>query len=86
MKQPTQKDKAILVIETMVMEGVPFDLEFDVATDRETDPKLIEISKVFSQIYKFAHVSRNPTCIESHGDWVKELNKAYKSLGIKETK
>ena len=80
MKSPTQKDKALLVIEAMVEEGIPFDLEFDVAAERETDPKLIAISDIFSSIYRYAHVARNPSCIKAHGDWVKELNKAYKSL------
>ena len=80
MKSPTQKDKALLVIEVMVEEGIPFDLEFDVAAERETDPKLIAISDIFSSIYRYAHVARNPSCIKAHGDWVKELNKAYKSL------
>jgi len=82
----TRKDKAIFVIEAIVSEGIPFDLEFDVATDRETDPKLIAISELFSKIYRYSHVARNPSCIKAHGDWVKELNKAYKSLGIKEVK
>jgi hypothetical protein len=84
MKRPSQKDKALLVIEALVMEGIPFDLEVDIALDREKDPKLIEISEIFSKIYEYAHVARNPICIESHGDWVKELNKAYKRLNIKE--
>ena len=86
MKRPTQKDKALLVIEAMVVEGIPFDLEFDIAVERETDPKLIAICGIFSRIYRYAHVARNPSCIKAHGDWVKELNKSYKSLGIKEAK
>jgi hypothetical protein len=86
MKHITQKDKALLVIEAMVEEGIPFDLEFDIAIDRETDPKLIAISEIFSKIYRYAHVARNPSCIKAHGDWVKDLNKAYKTLGIKEVK
>ena len=80
MKHPTQKDKALLVIEAIVAEGTPFDLEFDIALERETDPKLIEISEIFSKIYKYAHVARNPSCISIHKDWVKELNKSYKAL------
>ena len=86
MKRLTQKDKALLVIEAMVEEGIPFDLEFDIAMDREKDPKLTAINEIFSSIYKYAHVARNPSCIKAHGDWVKDLNKAYKSLGIKEVK
>jgi len=84
MKRPTQKDKALLVIEAMVEEGIPSDLEFDIAAERETDPKLIAISDIFSSIYRYAHVARNPSCIKAHGDWVKDLNKAYKRLNIKE--
>ena len=82
----TLKDKALLVIEAIVSEDIPFDLEFDIAVDRETDPKLIAISRIFSSIYRYAHVARNPSCIKAHGDWVKDLNKAYKALGIKEDK
>jgi hypothetical protein len=86
MKRPSQKDKALLVIEALVMEGIPFDLEVDIAMGREQDPKLIEISEIFSKIYEYVHVARNPICIETHDDWVKDLNKAYKRLNIKEVK
>ena len=82
-KHITQKEKALLVIEAMVEEGVPFDLEFDIATERETDPRLIAISNIFSSIYRYAHVARNPSCIKSHEDWIEDLNKAYKSLVLK---
>jgi hypothetical protein len=83
-KRLTRKDKALLVIEALVSEGIPFDLEYDVAVERETNPKLIEVSEIFSNIYRHVHVARNPSCIKAHGDWVKDLNKAYKRLNIKE--
>lgn len=80
-KKPlNRKDKAIMVIEALVSEGTPFDLEFDVALDREKDPKLIEISIIFSQIYKYAHVASNPSCISVHKDWIKDLNRTCKSM------
>ena len=74
------KDKALLLIEALVAEGIPFDLEFDIAMGREEDTKLIEISKIFSTIYRFAHVAQNPSCISVHGNWVKQLNNTYRSF------
>ena len=75
-----RKDKAILVIEALVSEGIPFDLEFDIALEREKDPKLIEISNLFNKIYEYAHVASNPSCISVHKDWIEDLNKTYKSM------
>ena len=76
----TLQDKAIRVIEALVSEGLPFDLEFDVAMGREKDPKLIELNDILCSIYRFVHVAQNPCCMASHDDWIQELNKTYKSM------
>ena len=74
------KDKALLVIEILTSEGEAFDLEFDYAMGRIKDERLIELNRILTAIYKFAHVARNPSCIDAHKEWVKELEQTYEAM------
>lgn len=74
------KDKALLVIESLTSEGEAFDLDFEVMMGRIKDDRLIKLAEILGTIYKFAHIARNPSCIESHNAWVVELENAYQCM------
>ena len=73
-------DKALLVIEALTTEGAVFDLEFDVIQGRVKDKRLLKLNRVFTDIYKCAHVARKPSCNSSHKEWVKHLNQTYDAM------
>ncbi len=74
------KDKALAMIELLSSEGEAFDLEFQVLHKRINDPRLLKLNRVLTDIYKYAHVAQNPSCIGVHSEWVKELNETYDEL------
>ena len=36
--------------------------------------------KIFEDIYKYAHIGRSPSCMDSHKDWVAELEDLYNKM------
>jgi hypothetical protein len=72
--------KAVLVIEALTSEGEPANLELDVAMGRVKDKRLIELNKILTAVYKFAHVATNPSCLYAHKDWIKELELTYDAM------
>jgi len=80
MKEKTLKDKALMVIEILTSEGVAYDLEFDHALGRLKDKRLLELNKVLVDIYEYAHVARNPSCVGVHKNWVEKLENTYETM------
>lgn len=77
------KDKALVVIETLVSDDLCEEIEMRqlqsplVLTQEETD---IVCAKI-ATIYRLAHsVQETYSCYESHDDWRKELEKTYKVM------
>ena len=67
------KDKALMVIEAIAsddtMEGL--------CMRPPEDKVALELFNKLSAIYCHAHIARNPSCIASHDDWVKDTKNTY---------
>ena len=70
------KDKALLVIEAITSDMTMVDLELHPPEDKTIRTLVAKLSA----IYRYAHIARNPSCIDAHDDWVEELKKDYKDL------
>ena len=70
------KDKALLVIEAITSDVTMMDLELHPLEDKIIRTLMAKLSA----IYRYAHIARNPSCIDAHDDWVEGLKKTYKFL------
>ena len=70
------KDKALLVMEAITSDVTMMDLELHPPEDKT----IRTLTAKLSSIYRYAHIARNPSCIDAHDDWVEELKETYKFL------
>ena len=72
----TFRDKALLVIEAIAFDSTMEFLYLHPPEDKTAAQLLDKLNVIYRQV----HVARNPSCIGSHGDWIREVNDTYKAL------
>lgn len=61
--------KALRVIECLT-EITAIEKEYDISV----------MKKMIDKIYRLSHIATEPSCIDSHKDWIEELEGTYKDL------